>query len=148
VNKLTKDQRTELEKKLNLPWGMAVLMCDGRRVTLQVQRFKGFKYRVMTFVDGIFKWAWTQEKSNAPESKFLRKSVRPNLTPAQRAKAEKAIGKRAVAKDPYYSGSFTVYLPDWATGKAALNHLCKVCESVEIVEGVDRLAERTELQID
>lgn len=46
---------------------------------------------------------------------------------------EKAIGKRAVAKDRDYSKTVTSYMPDWASGKAAINHLCKVCESVELV---------------
>jgi hypothetical protein len=39
-----------------------------------------------------------------------------------------------VQKDKYINGSVTLYLPDWSSGKAAINHLCKVCDSVEIAE--------------
>jgi hypothetical protein len=131
--KLTKEQKDDLAETLALPWGCVSLRCDGYLVSLSVRRVakNTLTYRVLTFVNGSFSGAWCLEKNAAPESKFLRKSVRPNLSPVKRQKLEKALGKRAVAKDPYWSGSTTIYLPDWANGKAAINHLCKVCESVE-----------------
>ena len=130
---LTKEQRTELADQLLSPWGRVELICDGRRVVLSVQRWSRTRveYRVMTYIDGEFKYAWCS--GDTAEAKFLRKSVRPNLSPAERQKMEKALGKRYVAKDPYWSGSLTHYFPDWPSGKAAISHLCKVCESVEIV---------------
>ena len=131
--KLTKQQRDELAAKLNHPYGSARLKCDGRRIDLQVQRFgKGVSYRVMTFVDGEWKGTWMSAKTEHPEQKFMRKSVRPNLSPTKRKEAEKVFGKRRVANDPFWSGSVTIYCPDWSSGKAAISHLCKVCESVEI----------------
>ncbi|MBA5605856.1 hypothetical protein H3H36_10840 [Duganella sp. FT3S] len=130
--KLSKEQKQELTDKLSMPWGSVELLCDGRRVSLQVRRFKQMTYRVMTYVDGVFKGAWCMAEPAVPEHKFMRKLVRPNLSPAKRKEAEKRLGKRYVAKDPYFSGSVTVYLPDWSSGKTAINHLCKVCESVEV----------------
>jgi hypothetical protein len=47
---------------------------------------------------------------------------------------EKIYGKRAAAKNLDYKKTVTVYMPDWASGKAAINHLCKVCASVEILQ--------------
>jgi hypothetical protein len=132
--KLSKEQKDDLVETLNLPWSCVNLRCDGYVVTLAVRRFKGgIKYRVMTYVNGKFDSAWSSEKNAAPEVKFLRKSVRPYLTPTERREAEKVLGKRKVAKDPVYNGSLTLYLPDWATGKAAINHLTKVCDSIELL---------------
>jgi len=130
--KLSKEQKEQLAGQLSTPWGSVELLCDGRRVSLQVRRFKAMTYRVMTYVDGVFKYEWARSEPSVPEHKFLRKSVRPNLSPAKRKEAEKRFGKRYVAKDPFWSGSVTVYLPDWSSGKSAINHLCKVCDSVEL----------------
>jgi hypothetical protein len=137
--KLSKEQKEAVVADLSQLFGRATLRCDGYEVTLTVERFKGFKYRVMTYVNGSFNGKWCSPSSEAPESKFLRKQVQPTISPAKRLKLEKALGKRYVAKDPYYSGSYTIYFPDWSTGRAAVNHLCKVCESVELVTSTNDL---------
>jgi hypothetical protein len=142
--KLAKEQKEKVISDLSQLFGRAVLKCDGYEITLQVERFKGFKYRVMTYVNGTFSAVWCLEKNAAPESQFLRKSTRPNLSPVKRLKLEKELGKRYVAKHPYWSGSYTIYLPDWSTGRAAVNHLCKVCQSVELVNSVNALTALTE----
>jgi hypothetical protein len=136
--KLSKEQIEELQRELSVPWGQVELLCDGRRVSLQVRRFKGMTYRVMTYVDGVFKAEWCIAGTAAPEAKFLRKSVRPLVSLAKRKKFEKELGKRWVAKSPYCNGTVTIYLPDWSSGKVALSHLCKVCESVEIAPIEDK----------
>ncbi|MDO8932967.1 MAG: hypothetical protein Q7U97_11275 [Rhodocyclaceae bacterium] len=132
--KLTKDQRAQLVGELSTPWGSAHLICDGHRVTLQVQREGGnaIKFRVMTYVDGHFKGEWI--KGEVPEAKFLRKQVRRLYSTARCKKIEKIVGKRRFATAEYdgYRKTLTHYLPDWASGKAAIAHLCKVCESVEL----------------
>lgn len=130
--KLDKTQRAAIESALSNPYGAATLICDGRRIDLRVRRFSALTYRVMVYVDGEFQGKWTSADSAAPESKFLRKQVRPVFSPAHRKEMEKIYGKRYVAKDPRFSKTVTFYWPDFASGKAALNHLCKVCESVEV----------------
>lgn len=133
--KLSKETREELLGRLLLPWGVVHLMCDGFKVTLSVQRSgKSLKYRVVTYVNGYFKAEWISASAEHPEQKFLRKSVRPNVSPVKRAKLEKVFGKRAVKNDPYWSGSIALYMPDWASGQAAISHLCKVCGSIEVLE--------------
>lgn len=132
--KLSKEQREKAIADLSHPWGNVVLMCDGYRVTLAVVLAKGMTYRVMTYVNGFFKGEWMFPKNECPEAKFLRKVVRLVCSPKHKQEMEKIMGKRRVAKDPYYSKTHTHYMPDWASGKAALNHLCKVCESVQIAE--------------
>ncbi|NDP58026.1 MAG: hypothetical protein GZ090_01530 [Oxalobacteraceae bacterium] len=139
--KLSKEQKEALAIKLSIPWGSVDLQCDGNLVQLRVERFKAMSYRVMTYVNGEFKGIWCLSGNAAPEAKFLRKSVRPTVSPAKRKEMEKKFGKRFIQKDPFWSGSVTIYLPDFSSGKAALNHLCKVCESVELVENkIDMLA--------
>jgi hypothetical protein len=91
-------------------------------------------YRVMTYVNGYFKGQWCNPKAEVPEQKFMRKLVKPLCSPAKKREAEKALGKKFVKSRPYYSETITSYWPDWATGKAALNHLNKVCESVQLAE--------------
>lgn len=142
--KLTKEQKEQVISDLSQLFGRASLKCDGYEIVLQVERFKGFKYRVITYINGTFNLVWCLSKSAAPEAKFLRKSTRPNISPVARQKLEKQLGKRYVAKDPYWSGSYTIYLPDWSTGRAAVNHLCKVCEAVELVNSVNALTALTE----
>lgn len=136
--KLSKEQKAELAAQLSLPWGNVELVCDGYRVALQVQRMKGgMTYRVMTYINGFFEHKWVSGTKEYPEQKLLRKSVRPVCSSTEKAKAEKSLGKRFVAKSTYYSATITLYLPDWASGKAAINHLCKVCESVQIAPAKD-----------
>jgi hypothetical protein len=134
---LTKEQRAELAESLASPWGDVTLLCDGRRVTLQVQRMASktrIEFRVMTYIDGQFKGLWCM--GDAPESRFLRKQVRRLISPAKRKADEKLLGKRWVAKQSLYNAVHSAYLPDWPSGKAAIDHLCKVCESVEIAPPV------------
>ncbi|MDQ2822435.1 MAG: hypothetical protein M3Y65_19005 [Pseudomonadota bacterium] len=137
--KLTKEQKEKVIADLSIIYGVAKLQCDGFEVALQVQRFGGIKYRVMTYVNGTIRGEWCSAKNNAPESKFFRKVVRLNVSTAKRLKLEKDFGKRFVAKDKYINGSFSYYLPDWTSGRAAINHLCKVCESVEIISSSNPL---------
>lgn len=132
--KLNKEQKDELARKLDTPWGQVELRCDGYDVTLSVQRYKGMQYRVLTYVNGSIKGEWFRGDKPAPESKFLRKSVRPNLSPSQRKEWEKKLRKRFVKNDPFASGSVTLFLPDWASGKAAISHLDKVCDSIEVIQ--------------
>ena len=132
--KLSKQEKDELIGKLSIPWGRQELLCDGFRITLQVERTSALNFRVMTYVNGVFKGLWIDEKNECPESKFLRKSVRPLYPPSHKREMEKILGKRNFAKDPRYSKTLIAYMPDFASGKAAINHMCKVSESIQIVK--------------
>ncbi|MFZ6655641.1 hypothetical protein [Undibacterium sp. TJN19] len=129
---ITKLQKEQIAKELTMPWGRVELICDGYKINLVVERYKELSYRVATYVNGYIKGEWFYSKSESPESRFLRKRVVPNISPTKKKKLEKIYGKRVIAKDPFWSGSVTVFYPDWPSGKAALNHLCKICDSVEI----------------
>ncbi len=130
--KLTKEQKDELAQKLTNPWARVDLICDGYTVTLSVRRYKALSYRVITYVNGQLNHEWISSKQSFPEQKFLRKEVKSLVSAAERKKAEKEFGKRWVAKDPFWSGKVTFFNSDWLSGKTAINHLCKVCESVQV----------------
>jgi len=137
--KPSKEQIADAIKELALPWGRVELLCDDYRITLTVVRRKELTYRIMTYVNGAFDSKWIRAKEAHPEQKFLRKSVRLVCSAQRKARDEKALGKRFVSKDPWYSATLTLYMPDWASGKAALSHLCKVCDSVQVVLTADQL---------
>ena len=132
--KLSKEQRAVLETELSFTWGNVALLCDGYRIQLQVQRAKGaITYRVITYVNGQFLGGWMSGTKEFPEQKFLRKSVRPLYSAAKIAAMKKRLGVRNYAK--YFKdmdAKITMFMPDWVSGKAAISHLCKVCDSVEI----------------
>ena len=132
--KLSKEQKDQAIQKLSNPWGSIILMCDGYRVALQVQRTSALSFRVMTFVNGEFKGLWCNPENRCPESIFMRKKVTPIFSPSRKKEIEKALGKRYVKNDPHFSKAHTWLLPDFASGKAAISHMCKVSESIQIVE--------------
>ena len=133
--KLSKQQIDVLAQSLSHPYGSGVtLLCDGYTVTLKVEAAKAMSYRVMTYVNGYSKGIWYSSANEHPEQKFMRKLIKPLCSPAFKRKMEKLMGKRHVKNDPYYSKTQTSFWPDWANGKAALNYLNRVCESVQLAE--------------
>ncbi|MFZ4539287.1 hypothetical protein [Propionivibrio sp.] len=129
--KLSKEQKDVLAANLRNPWGSVKLLCDGYTVDLQVVQVKDLKFRVMTYVNGSFKGAWCSDSVPLPEHKFLRRVTRNLYSSMQTAEHIKAFGVRN-AKKYFPQKAFTSYLPDWPSGKTALNHLCRVCESVQL----------------
>lgn len=130
--KLTKEQKAKLIERLSLPWGRVELNCDGYRINLVVEQVSPLKYRVVTYVNGHWKNSWLAVYS-VQEQKFLNRKETPLAKPSERARFEKAFGKRAVARDPWFSKKVVTYDISWASGKQAINHLCRVCESIEII---------------
>ncbi|MCW3479714.1 hypothetical protein OL229_09085 [Neisseriaceae bacterium JH1-16] len=134
---LTTEQKQELINKLSTPWGSVHLLCDGSRIDLVVEPCKGLKYRVTTYVNGHWKGEWIDGSKSFPEQKFLNKSTRPLVKKADLEKMEKTAGKRLFkkmcAEDSYWTKTITLYNPSWASGKSAINHLCKVCDSIQVV---------------
>lgn len=128
--KLTKEQKAELQQKLSYPWGRVNLLCDGDRITLAVVQGKALKFFVVTYINGWFRGEWMLADKPAREQRYLRKVVRPFWSAAKRAQLEKELGKRWVKK--HCSKTYTYFDAKWSSGKAAIAHLSKVCESVEI----------------
>jgi hypothetical protein len=128
--KLTKEQKADLIENLSHPWGGVVLLCDGDEVALRVQPAKGLRYHVATYVNGWFRGEWMRADKPVREQRYLRKVEHSVFSPVKRAKAEKELGKRFVKK--HMSDKYTLYHGTWPNGKAAIAHLCKVCDSVQV----------------
>lgn len=130
--KLTKEQKEKLGDDLTSPWGGVRLICDGYRIALVVERVKPMLFRVVTYINGQWRGEWCLGTKEFPEQKFLNKKTHRVHSPAFVKEMEKILGKRAVAKDPEYRKTFHTYDITCPSGKAAINHLCRVCDSVEI----------------
>lgn len=135
---LTKEQKSTLINRLDFIYGHVRLKCDGYTIDLNVERCKGLRMRVVTYVNGSWKGEWLSGMNRHPEQKFLRKSVRQAMSQKQKASMEKAVGKREFKKmcnEPgsIWSKTLTIYDISWANGRTAINHLCKVCDSIEIL---------------
>ncbi len=134
---LSMSQRKALADKHSNPYGSLTLLCDGRRITLQTQRASktSMTYCVMTYVDGKFEGRWISAAEPCPEQKFMRRAEKRYVSEKKIAAMEKKYGKKRVAE--YWTNARKVhisFMPYWKTYLAALNHLCRVCESVEVVE--------------
>ena len=132
--KLTKEQKQALIDQLSLTFGTVKLRCDGYEIVLQVQQVKPLQYRVITFVNGFWEGKWMSGRESYPEQKFLNKKETHCAKPSDKARAEKIFGKRAVAKDPWYTKKIVTYDVTWASGRQAINHLCRVCDSIEVIK--------------
>jgi len=131
---LSKEQKDKVIEDLSYPHGISKLVCDGYQITLSVECFKGMRYRVMTYINGKYKGLWCDPKNECPESIFMRKQVTKLCSPSHKKEMEKVMGKRYIAKDPFFSKTFTWYLPDFASGKTAISHLCKVSKSIQVMD--------------
>lgn len=136
VMKLTKEQKQELIDKLSHPFGKVRLFCDGYKVDLVVERTSALGFKIVTYINGCWKGVWMSADNPCPEQKFLNKKFKPFMSKAKLAKLEKEVGKRAFKKhfasDPFYTGGTTLYYVTWTSGRTAINHLCKVCDSIQI----------------
>ena len=134
--KLTKAERDAIADKLSSPYRMVTLRADGHDLTLAVERCKALKCRVVLYVDGRWEGAWISLKNTDPETRFYPVVKRRSMSLPRYRKAEKALGKRG-AKSMF--GSWIELRPvyreiSFATGRAAVNHLNRVCTDLEVVE--------------
>ena len=138
-NKLTKEQIEALAQNLSFPYHFVKLVCDGYTVDLGVsaKTKTGMSFHVVMRINGTIKGAWLGSKNTHPEQRFLNKRTRQLFNKAAIERFEKSLGKRR-AKQFMIEHQETIvsYCFTWPSGKAALNHLNRVCESIEIVESI------------
>lgn len=130
---LNKSNRAEHEAELTSIFGSVKLHCDGFDVTLVVEMSK-MKLHVATYVNGFFKGSWMNPKQgdDYPERKFLNKKVIRAYSPKKKAEFIKKLGRKR-AYELFNLDHETFYFsPVWASGKQAISHLLKVCDSVEV----------------
>lgn len=144
---LPKSVKDDLIFQLGSPWASVALECDGYRVDLQVQRGKGLSYRVMTYVNGVWKGAWFDAKASYPEQRFARRCERPLNSKKQREsimKAAPAFGRKGSpdrkAWEARADATYAYIDPTFASGRAAINHMLCVSEVVRVIPAHERLA--------
>lgn len=143
---LPKDQKERVTSALSLPYGRVELIADGFAVLFQVHEVKALHYRVMVYVNGVFHGKWLL--NDHPESKFYREVQHPVWTPAEKSRLVKQFGKRLAEKEFGISKTFIARRTDFASGKAALSHLLKVCDAVSVVKtSVDGLPEHADASL-
>ena len=130
---LTKHNMGEYADKLTSIFGRVKLLCDGYEVTLAIEQSK-MKLSVNTYVNGYIKGAWflPKEGDDYPERKFLCPKTLRLYSPQKKARLIKQFGKKRANEYFKLDSSSIMYSAVWPSGKAALSHLIKVCDSVEV----------------
>lgn len=110
------------------------MICDGFDVSLQAVSLSEttLKYGVMTYVSGKFEGKWLVNE-RAAERKFMRPRERFVFSAKVRNEITRKYSKRLLKEYwPNISKKISYVEPIWPGGKSAIDHLCRVCESVEI----------------
>ena len=130
---LSKEQQDHVLKELDIPYNKVILHCDGHDVTLRLVRMK-MKLVVDIYVDQMFKGIWLTEPDKHPEAKFL--PTKKVKIYSQKSKAEiiKVLGKREAKKSfPDLDKVIESKSYYFSSPKAALSHLIKVSDSIELL---------------
>ncbi|AZN69288.1 hypothetical protein DX910_14540 [Acinetobacter haemolyticus] len=131
---LTKVQKDFVIGRLKNQWQQVRLKCDGFEVALGLVQVTDSKLAVSIYIDDYFKGAWIIKPNDHVESKFLPIRTKSVYSPARKKQILKEFGKRNSYK----------YFPDldkkieskgthFSSGHAALNHLVKVSDSIELI---------------
>jgi hypothetical protein len=132
--KLSKEQKEFILKQLNSFFQSVYLMCDGHEVSLKLERVQNFKLAVGVYVDGWMKGVWLLRPEEHPESKFFPNKAKSIYSPKRKQEIIKAFGKRRAYKEfPNLDGKIESKGTHFSTPQAALNHLIKVSESIELL---------------
>jgi hypothetical protein len=127
---MTKEEWAEVERKLQSPFGSVDLMCDGYKLTLQVQRDK-MRLVIMIYVNGHFKGIWFDDCEE--RRRFFRPSTR-KLHPAS---SFKGFTKKELKTDwvkKTMEKTMTSYSPLWLSFRPLKAHLIKNNTSIELVK--------------
>lgn len=129
--KFTKDDIEKITTELSFPWGVAVLLCDGFRVTVRVVRARTLKYTLCVYVNG---WMHANQVMDDCEERkrFMCPCKARMYSSAKRQKLIKAVGVR-LAKKMGVNESFTYYSHNWNSARSMLRHFAANNTSVELV---------------
>lgn len=131
---LTKAQKDFAIDRLKSQWQPVKLKCDGYTVDLQLVQVKNTKLAISIYVNSYFRGVWFTSPDEHVESKFYPILTKAFYSSVAKKKIIKEFGKRNAYKyfpnlDEKYVGKGSYF----STGRAAINHLVKVCDSIELV---------------
>lgn len=131
---LSKEQKEFILKTLDSQFQMVYLMCDGYEVSLQLERVQNLKLAIGIYVNGWMKGDWLLHPADHPESKFLPIRSKALWKPKQKQEIIKTFGKRQAYKNfPSLDEKIEMKGSHFSSGRAALNHLIKVSDSIELL---------------
>jgi hypothetical protein len=143
--KLPKETKEKIVQALSYARGSVELQCDGYKIDLQVEKkTKGLSYHIAIYINGLMKSDWVLKDEDFPERKFLSVKVQHHFSPAKKKKLIKEFGVRRAKEYFDLDGKIEYVLPWFASGTAAINHLCRVCDSVVYVEKISAPARTIE----
>ena len=128
---INKEIKEEVLQQLNYRYGQVTLKCGNDEICLKIEPIKALKLVVAVWVNGQIKGQWLGDDT-CPEYKYMRKSERFIYKASFRQKAKKELGVRRY-KSMGYDDKTTVVYPWFNSGKSAIDHLCKVCDSIEVL---------------
>jgi hypothetical protein len=130
--KLSKEQKTLILEQLNSQFKSVHLLCDGYDITLKMERYK-MKLVIGIYVNDSVKGVWVTKPEEHQESKFLASHQKSYYSAKEKAERIKVFGKREANKRFDLNKKFEYKLPFFTTPQAALNHLIKVSDSIELL---------------
>jgi hypothetical protein len=135
---VTKEQWAAVEKELSGPYGEVELLCDGYKVTAQIQNIANLKQGIVVYVNGVIKGEWM--KGEAEESRKFHREMKRYLYPAKhREEAKQKAKSRRFPADlrKYFAdmatASITTWAPYWTNAKAFTRQLRKTCAEIQVV---------------
>ncbi|HRQ57635.1 MAG TPA: hypothetical protein PLN31_09460 [Azoarcus taiwanensis] len=145
---LTKDEWKKVEVRLSHPYGRVELAADGHRLTCEVRPYKGLRFCIVVFIDGVIDGKWMNDPA-PPARKFWRERKQYLYSAAKRAEARAQAKKRGMPADvrEFWTGVaeafFVMFVPNWPSAKGLCRHLRKVCDEVSLAEPAPARIEET-----
>ncbi len=129
---MTKEEWKEVEERLtglNIP---VMLICDGYKVALMLERVDQFKNGIMVYVNGCFEGRWIiqdceeRRRFLRPVNKFMYSTKQRSILKKMSKRLRKKIGLDPDAKHTYYHFYWTSFM-------YLKSHLIKHNSNIELV---------------
>ncbi|WP_234086781.1 hypothetical protein [Azonexus sp. R2A61] len=135
---VTKEQWAAVENELSGHYGAVELICDGYKVTAQIQTIAKLRQGIVVYVNGVFKGEWI--KGEAEEARKFHREMKRYLYPAKkREEFQKMAKNRRYSADfrkdlaRMATASVSTWAPYWTNAKAFTRQLRKTCTEIQVV---------------
>ncbi|NJD38750.1 MAG: hypothetical protein FIA89_10600 [Geobacter sp.] len=131
---MTKQDWTYTEERLKQQYAIVVLLCDGYRLSLTLNRIGNMELAICTYINGEMKGSWFLDDCEE-RRRFMRPIVKYVMSAKDRKSWVKDFGKRYLkAKGIDVDKTYTTYLPWWKSFRSLKAHLIANNTSIELVD--------------
>ncbi|ENX20170.1 hypothetical protein F892_03093 [Acinetobacter vivianii] len=131
---LSKEDKAFVLEQLNSQLKTVNLKCDEFKISLALERFE-LKLIVGIYVNDKLEGKWFTKPEDYPFTKYLPVKRKNRYSPLKKQKIIKLYGKRRAYKEfPDLDEVIERPWPFFNTSRAALNHLLKVSDSIELIK--------------